>query len=386
MVRGLQSVQTPSRGAEGTCRASLFEADHAGCPTTSPAEGGVVFLNVRKIGIGIFGVLGLVLLAGACLADSPYTQVGTVQTPGLGGSVSGEDRYGAVATRAGYIYTLYRNDRLLVFDATALDASGDIQTIDTPVADVALEPGDRTGLLVVGSRLYCYGWRGGLVFDISDPATPVLTGRFGDDTTHILDMDYRGGYLFAACYDRLVIFSFLISADFPTVAADLSMDRDTYVYEVCTVGTKLCGAGYRRRESGLYDYWLGMWDNDLPERASLAYVVATEDRGYRLAAAGEMLLAISESDATLWELTGRGLELVDTLDLCGRSMAVHRNRLILTGGGLAVSDGAIELLWLDTCPADELRSGLPSLGASNGDMVVLPDRRTLAVLQECQTP
>ena len=377
MARRLESVQTPLRGAEGARCASPSWAVHADDRTTSLAEGGVVFPNVRRTRIGILGALGLVLLASACLADSLYTQVGTVQTPGLGGSVSGEDRYGAVATRAGYIYALYRSDRLLVFDATSLDDRGAMETIDTPVADVALEPGDRTGLLVVGSRLYCYGWRGGLVFDISDPANPVQTKHFGDNTTHILDMDYRGGYLFAACYDRLVIFSFLMSADFPSVAADLPMDRDTYVYEVCTVGTKLCGAGYRRRESGIYDYWLGMWDSAIPERASLAYVVTTTDRGYRLAAVGDMLLAISESDATLWGLSTGSLRLVDSLDLCGRSMAVHRNRLILTGGGLTVNEGAIELLWLDTCPPDDLRSGLPALGASNGDLVVLPDRRTL---------
>jgi len=341
-----------------------------------------VFRKMRKTTMGILGVVGIVLLAGACLADPLYTQVGTVQTPGLAGAGGSDDRYDAVATRGDFIYAIYRNDRLLVFDATELGGANGIQTIDTPVADIALEPGDRTGLLVVGSRLYCYGWRGGLVFNISDPSSPVLAGRFGDETTHILDMDYRGGYLFAACYDRLLVFSFIFSADFPTIATDVRLDANTYIYEVCSVGTKLCGAGYRRRESGDHDYWLGMWDCMIPEQPMLASVAPTADRGYRLAAAGEMLLAISENDAALWGLTPTGLSIVDSLDLCGRSMAVHRDRLILTGGGLTVSDGEFELLWIDTCAADGERSGLPLLGAANGAMVVLPDQSALAVLHE----
>ena len=47
----------------------------------SLAEGGVVFPNVRMTRIGILGALGLVLLAGACFADSLYTQVGTIRPP-----------------------------------------------------------------------------------------------------------------------------------------------------------------------------------------------------------------------------------------------------------------------------------------------------------------
>jgi hypothetical protein len=332
-------------------------------------------------------LLFVVLLAGALTSLSfvlasgtGYVVVGQIEPPGMGGATTEDGSFRAVETRDGYIYVLYRGDLLLVFDGRELGSEADVAILDETVAEVPIEPGDRSGLLVVGDRLYCYGWRGGLTYDISNPAAPILVGGFGDEATHVFRIATNGALLAAACYDRLVIYALDLSIDYPTAIAEIELDPETFAYEVCIAGSCLWATGFRRRLSGENDYWMGAWDFSAPQNPSLLGVSPIEDRGFRLAAVDGTLVAVGEDRAELWDVSSGKPVAVASTFVCGRALAQDGAFLVLEGCTFTVRNGEIEVLAGFGCPMDSQHAGLLRLGAAAGDLVVLPRKRSILIL------
>jgi hypothetical protein len=321
----------------------------------------------------------LLISALASPAGEIYQVVATIQAPGMGGTSSGDGVFRAVEVDGGCIYVLCGGDRLQVYDAHGL-ADGEPTTLDAPLQEITLDPGDRMGLLVVGGRLYCYGWRGGFVFDIGDPSNPSLVGRFSDERTHIYDMAKAGGNLVAACYDKLAIFSLTLSAAYPMQIAEIPLDRETYAYEVCAVRDRLWAAGVRRRKSGENDYWIGAWDITNPMHPTLLGVSGTDDRGYRLISLSGMVVAASEDRACLWEIDGDDPVLLETATICGRAIAKDGETAVLDGSVLSVSDGSLVATYGFQCPIDPLHAAVLNLGAADDGLVVLPRSRSVLIL------
>lgn len=329
----------------------------------------------------LLGIAGFMVWTVAGGAGSLYETVGEIRLSGMGGSVDGQSDHRAVATRAGFVYVVLGGDRLSVFDGRELGGEADPVTIDEPIRQFSLNPGKYVGLVATEDRLYCYGWGGGEVFDISDPSNPVLTGAFGDPGTHVFDMVHHDGYLAAACYDRLIVYTLDVNPDYPMVTADLPMEADTYAYAVCVADERLCATGFRRRRTGTNEYWLGTWDFSVPERVTLLQIVETTERGYRMVALDGMVLAISESQATLWRVDGEAPVYVETVDVSGKAIAQDGEIVILDRVALTVAGEGVEILGDVDCPEDRCHVGLPRIGAADAHLVLLPRTKSVAILR-----
>lgn len=316
--------------------------------------------------------------------DGLYRTIGEIRAVGQGGDVDSEGVHRAVATKDGFVYVLCDGGELLVFDGRSLDGKTDPAPVIEPIEAVSVRPRGRIGLLIVEDRLYCYGWEGGEVFDIDDPATPTLVGAFGDPSTHVSDLLVHEGHLVAACHERILVYALDTTIDYPTLVAEMRLEAGKYAYALCVVGDRLCATGFRRRQSGEIAYWLGVWDFAMPERPSLVRIVATEDRGYRVVSVEGYLLAVSERRAELWKVDGEKPDLIEAIPVSGNSVALDGEVVVLDRVALTVREERVEVLGAVDCGADLCHASLPRLGAAEEPLVVLPRTASVAVLQRCE--
>jgi len=338
-------------------------------------------INARILLVVLLGIVGLASSPVVEASGIRYETIGEIRLSGAGGSVVGGSDYRAAATRGGYIYVVSGGERLSVFDGRGVASASGSALIVEPTCEMMLDFGNPVGLLLVGDRLYCYGWEGGEVLDVSDPSSPVRTGFFGDRGTHIFQMVHHDGYLVAACHDRLILYSLAMNADYPTVVKDLPMEADTYVYSVCVIGERLCAAGFRKRQTGETAYWLGSWDFSTPERTALLRTVRTDERGYRLISLDGLLLAISENRTELWRVDEAAPSFIESVSVCGRAVARDGGIAVLDEVALDATDGRIEVVGRVDCPEDRCHTGLPRLGATADGLVILPRTSSIAILR-----
>jgi len=316
--------------------------------------------------------------------DGLYRTIGEIRAVGQGGDADSGRAHRAVATKDGFVYVLCDGGELLVFDGRSLDSKPNPVPVIEPIEAVTVRFRGRIGLLIVEDRLYCYGWEGGEVFDIGEPATPILAGAFGDPSTHVSDLLYHDGHLVAACHERILVYALDTAIDYPMLVAEQRLETGRYAYAVCVVGDRLCATGFRRRQSGEIAYWLGVWDFTMPDRPDLIRIVATEDRGYRIVSVEGHLLAVSECRAELWKVDGEKPDLIQAISVSGNSVAMDGEVVVLDRVALTVREERVEVLGAVDCDVHLCHASLPRLGAAGEPLVVLPRTESVAVLQRCE--
>jgi len=286
-----------------------------------------------------------------------------------------------VAAKDGFAYVVSQADLLYVFDLRTLpDDEQELAWIDQPAAEIALRDGNCNGILRDGDRLYVYGWSGGQIFDVRDPASPIEIGRFRASDEHIAHLTKSGEFLIAACHDRVVVYSEALMPEYPILAYTLAMEPRVQATTVSVVGDRLCVSGSKQRSSGVSEYWLGVWDVADFTRPTLLEMTSAKRCGCHLISRDGSLLRVAGGGAELWEVNGTGAALLDCEPSLGTAFAMDGDVVVFDGGALLVGDGQLEGLCTFDARPDAFYDAYPSVGVSTEDLVLLPRPRSILVL------
>lgn len=332
----------------------------------------------------VYILLGLTLSFGLAVAEEAprvYELAAEIRMSEPGEWEDARTIFRSATAKDGFVYVISQADVLHVFDCRDLEQEGDVVRLDQPVMEIALDRGNHNGLLRVGDRLICYGWSGGQMFDIRDASNPVEIGSFPNSGERIFHLVHHEGYLVAACHERVTVYSLRMMPDYPMLAANLTMEFGLSASAVAVVDGRLCVSGIKTRSDGTNSYWLGIWDFTHPECPALVGISEAASYGSHMVAQDGLLLGISSDRAELWQVDGPEAVLMDSFEVCGRVMAQDGENIVVGGGALAVTDGAIELQCQFDTLEDTCYAAFPHLGGATQDLIVLPRLRSVLVLR-----
>jgi len=331
----------------------------------------------------VAALAGLAMICGAAWGQGTgcYEPAAEIRMSSDGAGGDAGSLFHGVAAKDGFVYVVSQADVLLVFNLDSVTDAESFVQIDQAILEIPLPHGTRSGLLRDGDRLYVYGWGGGQIFDISEPAAPVAVGTFRDSDERIFHLAKSGPYLVAACHERIVAYSTAMMPNHPMVVFSLPMESRVQAHTVAIVEDGLWVSGSKLRSSGATEYWLGVWDvTDFTCPALLAIAEASGCSSH-LVAQDENLFRIAGGGAELWRLNGGEPALIDAEPTCGRSVARDGMTVVFDGLALQATDDGIEILCTFEARTDTCYDGFPSLGVCADSLVLLPRPRSILILR-----